>query len=84
VSHFFIGADTGQTLFYVDSRSIFVGAGVASSWYTFIRTMYRKRVKKRLRVLTGLLDRLGQHVTATGVPALPGKADRNSTGTPAQ
>jgi tRNA A-37 threonylcarbamoyl transferase component Bud32 len=66
------------------ASGIFVGAGVASSWYTFIRTMYRKRVKKRLRVLTGLLDRLGQHVTATGVPALPGKADRNSTGTPAQ
>ncbi len=51
--------------------AIVVGAAVASTWYALLRGVFHRKVRKRLRTLSALLDRLADHVGAASGPALP-------------
>jgi hypothetical protein len=61
---------------------IAVGGAVASTWYAFIRGIFRRKVRGRLRMLSDLLERLAEHVGATRGPALPGKASEGTKPAP--
>lgn len=50
---------------------IAVSGAVATSWYAFLRGIFHRKVRVRLRTLSGLLDRLADHVGAARGPALP-------------
>ncbi len=39
--------------------------------YLAARTAFRSFMRRRVRILTGLLDRLSRHITDTATPALP-------------
>jgi serine/threonine protein kinase len=51
-----------------------VGGAVASAWYALLRRIYGRKVGRRFRMLSDLLERLARHIAATGVPALPGRS----------
>ncbi len=57
---------------------IAAGAAVATTWYAVIRGIFRRKVRARLRMLSGLLERLAEHVSATRRSGLP---RRGSEGT---
>jgi hypothetical protein len=61
---------------------IAAGGAVASAWYAFLRGAFHRKVKTRLRTLSGLLDRLAEHVGAARGPALPAADPRDTKPAP--